>query len=172
MRYDDFFAEAAKWIKVKNIKVVKQYWEGFLETIVRNMYLYGRCEVPGIGVFVCKHIPEGVRKQHNKDGQEIFYYIPEHDMPHLKPCDDFINDINMDGVTGKYRQRLKNQQLNASDIARVTKKEALAMMKQLGKTIKEGDRTVALTEFEEMLKLKKEQYQKKIDNESNNQTEQ
>lgn len=158
---DEFYAEAAKWVGVQDTKRVKEYWSAFVETITRELFFCGSCKAPGLGTFGCRHMPETVQKRHDVDGKELYYYFPEHDLPTFKPDDSFINDINMNGVTAKYRSRLKSHQLNQKDKDRITRKEALELMKHLGKTVRANERSFAVDEFEEVLRQKKEQHERK-----------
>ena len=156
----EFYIEAAKWAGINDPRRAKLYWDAFVETITREMFFCGSCKTPGLGTFSCRHVKETVQKKHDIDGKELFYYIPEHDVPAFKPDDDFINDINMNGVTSKYRTRLKNKQLNAKDKERLTRKQAIEMIKSLGKTINESERSFAADEFDEILRATKEEHER------------
>lgn len=157
IRKEEFYLESAKWMGTNDIKKVQKSWDAFVETITRELFFRGKCVVPYLGTFSTRHIEEGVHKTHDKEGREMFYYVPDHDMPSFRPCDSFVNDINMQGITKKFRTRLKQNQLNLRDRQRITKKEAMEILKDMGKTLRASERACAVDEFDEIIRLKSNQ---------------
>ena len=157
IRKEEFYLESARWMDTTDIRKVQKCWDAFVETITRELFFRGKCVVPFIGTFYTRHIKEGVHKTHDQEGYEMYYYVPDHDMPAFRPCDSFINDINMQGVTKKFRTRLKQNKLNLRDRQRITKKEAMEILKDMGKTVRAGDRACAIDEFDEIIRLKSNQ---------------
>ena len=94
------------------------------------------------------------------DGELFEYRMPEHIKPIFTPCDTFINDCNMKGVTKMYRRRAKNKQLTVRDLQRIAKAEAIERLKKVSDETKEA----AQVEFAEKLKEKREAHDAKHNN--------
>ena len=86
--------------------------------------------------------------------------MPEHVKPIFTPCDTFINDCNMKGVTKKYRKRAKNKQLTVRDLQRIAKAEAIERLKKVSEETKEA----AKIDFADKLKEKIEAHDAKKTN--------
>ena len=93
-------------------QTARKYVDAIVEVIAKEVYLSGTCRVPNLGIFDAQHIDEKIQKQVH-DGEVFEYIMPEHVKPIFTPCDTFINDCNMKGVTKLYRRRAKNKQLFA-----------------------------------------------------------
>lgn len=116
IRYEekDFYLFAQRLADASNTSVVK-WWEIFYEVIIRYLYLSGSVYLPNIGWLTLKHKDALYYKRKRADGQEESVILPERNLPVFKPDDDFVNDVNMLGVTSRYRQRMKNGALTARD---------------------------------------------------------
>lgn len=135
----------------------KKYVDAIVEVIAKEVYLSGCCRVPNLGIFDAKHIDEKIQKQVH-DGELYEFVMPEHVKPVFTPCDTFINDCNMKGVTKKYRKRAKNKQLTVRDLERIAKAEAIERLKNVSTEMKE----TAKIDFADKLKEKKEAYDAKM----------
>ena len=84
---------------------------------VHTNEIYGRVlfKIPKIGYLTLQHMEEKVQKQTDGEGGFKYYVVPERDKPVFTPDDEFIDDINMTGVTKSYRKRLKHDGLTLRD---------------------------------------------------------
>ena len=81
------------------------------------------------------------------------------DIPEFIPHDDMINDINMQGVTKKYRKRLKTGKLSKRDYERQARADALEVAGNMAEHRLEASKE----KFQELLKEKKEKFKGKVD---------
>ena len=93
----------------------KIWWDCFYETILRDLFVSGETYLPKIGHFVLEERKGGVQKQKQKDGTYKYYEVPTIDKPVLYPEDEFIDDVNMMGVTKSYRKRVKKKMTTKRD---------------------------------------------------------
>ena len=140
-------------------QTARKYVDAIVEVIAKEVYLSGTCRVPNLGIFDAQHIDEKIQKQVH-DGEVFEYIMPEHVKPIFTPCDTFINDCNMKGVTKMYRRRAKNKQLTVRDLQRIAKAEAIERLKKVSDETKEA----AQVEFAEKLKEKREAHDAKHNN--------
>ena len=140
-------------------QTARKYVDAIVEVIAKEVYLSGTCRVPNLGIFDAQHIDEKIQKQVH-DGKLFEYRMPEHVKPIFTPCDTFINDCNMKGVTKLYRRRAKNKQLTVRDLQRIAKAEAIERLKKVSDETKEA----AQVEFAEKLKEKREAHDAKHNN--------
>ena len=103
---NDFFALVAR-LYDSSPNTVRKWWKSVYETIVRELYINGIVYLPDIGYVTLKFHPETIQKQIHPDGTTRYYAVPERDTPVFHADDDFVNDINMIGVTKSYRKRVK-----------------------------------------------------------------
>ena len=137
-------------------QTARKYVDAIVEVIAKEVYLSGTCRVPNLGIFDAQHIDEKIQKQVH-DGEILEYIMPEHVKPIFTPCDTFINDCNMKGVTKKYRKRAKNKQLTVRDLQRIAKAEAIERLKKVSEETKEA----AKIDFADKLKEKIEAHDAK-----------
>ena len=140
-------------------QTARKYVDAIVEVIAKEVYLSGTCRVPNLGIFDAQHIDEKIQKQVH-DGKLFEYRMPEHVKPIFTPCDTFINDCNMKGVTKLYRRRAKNKQLTVRDLQRIAKAEAIERLKKVSDETKEA----AQVDFAEKLKEKREAHDAKHKN--------
>lgn len=140
-------------------QTARKYVDAIVEVIAKEVYLSGTCRVPNLGIFDAQHIAEKIQKQVH-DGEVVEYIMPEHVKPIFTPCDTFINDCNMKGVTKMYRRRAKNKQLTVRDLQRIAKAEAIERLKKVSEETKEA----AKIGFADKLKEKKEAHDAKTNN--------
>lgn len=138
-------------------QTARRYVDAIVEVIAKEVYLSGCCRVPNLGVFDAKHIEERIQKQVH-DGELFEFVMPEHVKPVFTPCDTFINDCNMKGVTKQYRRRAKKKQLTVRDLERIAKAEAIERLKNVSAEMKES----AKIDFADKLKEKKMAYDAKM----------
>ena len=129
----------------------RRYVDAIVEVIAKEVYLSGCCRVPNLGIFDAKEIKESIQKQVTPEGDIVEYTVPEHIKPIFTPCDTFVNDCNMKGVTKQYRKRAKKKQLTVRDLERIAKADALNRLKNIADCEKEA----AKIEFADKLKEKK-----------------
>lgn len=144
-----------------SIPTVKKYWEGFVEAIIRNVYFNEECHLPGLGEIRVKHIDAYEQKQKSGNGDYVYYKVPEHNKPYFEPCDNFVNDINMGGVTKAYRKRVKANKMTKHDLARIAKAQAYERLKN----VTDEDKKKADANFLELLAQKKAEHEER--NETN-----
>ena len=140
-------------------QTARNYLDAIVEVIAKEVYLSGTCRVPNLGTFDAQHIDEKIQNQEH-DGELFEYRLHEHVKPIFAPCDTFINDCNMKGVTKLYRRRAKNKQLTVRDLQRIAKAEAIERLKKVSDETKEA----AQVDFAEKLKEKREAHDAKHKN--------
>ena len=140
-------------------QTARKYVDAIVEVIAKEVYLSGTCRIPNLGIFDAQHIDEKIQKQVH-DGEIHEYIMPEHVKPIFTPCDTFINDCNMKGVTKQYRKRAKNKQLTVRDLQRIAKAEAIERLKKVSEETKEA----AKIDFADKLKEKIEAHDAKKTN--------
>lgn len=96
-------------------KTIKQLWRAVVEVIVRELYTSGNVYLPDIGYFILKEKPAYIAKETRKDGTVHYFEMPERDVPVFYPEDEFINDVNMIGLTKSYRARKREGKLTLRD---------------------------------------------------------
>lgn len=122
--YKDFYLRVGR-ITGTQEKTVKEWWSAFYEQILSILYVTGKCTLPGIGTFVLVAKEEQVQEQTDSQGVTHLYIVPARDYPIFYPEDDFINDVNMQGVTKSYRKRLKRGALTQRDYLRIQRAEKM-----------------------------------------------
>lgn len=129
-------------------KTAKKYLDAIVEVIAKEVYLSGTCQIPYLGTFDAKQIPESTQRHKEENGDLVVYTIPEHIMPIFTATDNFINDCNLRGVTKEYRKRVRRKVLTRRDLERIAKAES---MKRL-RNIAQEDREAAKVAFGDKLK--------------------
>lgn len=124
--YKDFFQRVARSRDTSEAEA-RDMWMTFYEEILTILFVTGRCVLPEIGVITLTEKDEQVQKQVDEDGVEHLYVVPARDYPIFTAEDDFINDINLQGVTRAYRKRLKTNTLTKRDYLRIQRAETLGM---------------------------------------------
>jgi len=158
----EFYQEACQWADCKNINEAKKWWNAFYEIFVHDLYFVGKSRAPKLGQFGVKFIPETTQKQKGKNGRVIMYTVPARTRPTFTPHDTFVNDINMHGVTKKYRRRLKNNEMKQDDIKRELRAEAIRQEKEAAKISPEQLNKTA-ENFKAYLTEKYKKYQKRLE---------
>lgn len=126
----DFIKTACRWADASAYHTGTKWWEAFKETIIGEMFYYGTVYIPGIGTFTSKYMKNGKQKQIDQYGVEHIYIVPERVIPVFTPEDDFINDINMHGVTKLYRARERKDQLTERDTIREMRAEVYQLKEE------------------------------------------
>lgn len=121
----EFFRQACRWKDSKSIQTAAEWWSAFQEVIIREIFYNGTCRIPGLGRFGIEEREGGYQKQKDEKGREVTYFIPARIVPVFVPEDDFINDVNMQGVTKAYRSRLKAGELTQRDFEREIRAESM-----------------------------------------------
>lgn len=150
----EFYEGVARLLDVTPQRA-KKYWEdGFNEFIVRELFFKGICRLPNIGTFTVYKIEENVQYQEDENGKLIYYRVPERYIPKFTPHDIMINDINMNGVTKKYRKRLRENVLTERDYKRKLRAQALGVDEPMTEEHIEASKI----SFKEKLEKKKAEY--------------
>lgn len=164
----EFFKQACRWADSSSVQTASKWWTAFVEVIVREMYYNGTVRLPDIGTFNIKTIPESVQVQKWGNGVRKFN-VPEHQYPTFTPHDDFINDINMNGVTKAYRKRLKTNKLSKKDMARKLRAELIMPTNKNEKLLAQKEK--AQEEFKKYLNEKKNQSKGRVEPEDDGDSE-
>lgn len=155
----EFYSGIARLLDVTPT-TVKRYWEeGFNEFIIRELYFRGNCRLPHFGTFSLMHENESVQVQKDANGEEVVYVVPERDKPIFTPHDTLVNDVNMQGVTKKYRRRLKENQLTRRDLERQKRADKLGVFG----SIEDQRIEASKAGFQELLKKRREGKEDKDD---------
>lgn len=165
IKYDekDFFLLAQRMADCKNASVVK-WWNVFYEVILRQLYLAGAVYLPNIGWIELKKREGKVFNRKRQDGTIEVVDVPERNMPIFTPEDDFVNDVNLVGVTKNYRQRVKNGSLTVRDKERERRTQALMGDNfYMSEKAKEKRSEILRDEFEERLKNMRKNHEKKLE---------
>lgn len=150
----EFFKQACRWKDSSSIQTAAEWWSAFQEVIIREIFYNGCCRVPGLGTFTVIEEPSYYQKQKMPNGKTMTYLVQGRIRPDFTPEDDFINDINMQGVTKKYRRRLKEGALTERDFARQVRADSLAASACVDEMI-EQRRDSAKKEFQKLLDAKR-----------------
>lgn len=151
----EFFKQACRWKDSSSIQTAAEWWSAFQEVIIREIFYNGCCRVPGLGTFTVTEEPSHYQTQKMPNGKTMTYLIQGRIKPDFTPEDDFVNDINMQGVTKKYRKRLKKGALTERDYARQVRADSLAASTCVDEMI-EQRRESAKKEFQKLLAKKRE----------------
>lgn len=165
IKYDekDFFLLAQRMADCKNASVVK-WWDIFYEVILRQLYIAGAVYLPNIGWIELKKKEGYVFSRKGADDVIEVVDVPERNMPIFKPEDDFVNDINLVGVTKNYRQRVKNGALTARDKERERRTQAMLSDNfYLSEKAKEKQGEILRKDFEDRLKNMRENFEKELE---------
>lgn len=129
----DFYEYAANLLETKP-DTVKKYWLACVDTIIHMLHFDGRCQMPGVGRFDLKEIPEwnGIAK--NDAGELVERTNPAWFKIIYTVNEDFLNNVNGRGVTRKYRKRVRERKLTKNDLKLLSEQE---ITKELLKTQKE-----------------------------------
>lgn len=138
----------------------QDWWNAFVEVMVREIYCRGRVRLPIIGLFETNHIDAKYVQHTNKETGEVnYYYAPEHILPKFKPTDTFIDDINMAGVTQGYKAKLKTGTLSIRDYQRMLRADTIKIFEE-GMGARE---TQTLNNFDDFLEQKKQNAAKEFE---------
>ena len=151
----EFFKQACRWKDSSSTQTAADWWSAFLEVIVREVFYNGSCRVPGLGTFTTRFEEGKTWTQPMGNGKYATYTTPARVYPLFAAEDDFINDINMQGVTKKYRRRLKKGVLTARDYERELRAEAVNLVDIVDDMV-EQRREKAQAELQELLKAKRQ----------------
>lgn len=150
----EFFQQACRWKDSTSTQTAAQWWAAFQEVIIRELFYNGTCRVPGLGRFGVEERAGGYVKSKDEKGRPVNYYVPPRVVPIFTPEDDFINDINMQGVTKAYRKRLKKGELTQRDFEREIRADTLDGEAMLDEMV-EQRREQAQADFQEFLANKR-----------------
>ena len=150
----EFFKQACRWKDSTSIQTAAEWWGAFQEVIIREVFYNGSCRVPGLGTFTVTEEPSYYQTQKGPNGKTMTYLVQGRIRPNFTPEDDFINDINMQGVTKKYRKRLKEGALTERDYARQVRADSLAASACVDEMV-EQRREKAQKEFQKLLNTKR-----------------
>lgn len=148
----EFFQQVARF-KDSRPQTAAEWWAAIQEVIVRQVFYDGCCRLPGIGLFTVEEEPEKMVKYEEKNGKTVVYKVPARVRPVFHAEDDFINDINMSGVTKAYRKRLRHNALTYRDIERQLRADEVGEVVQ---DMMAERKESAQAAFQELLKQKRD----------------
>ncbi len=157
----EFYKQSCRWADVTSIQTAAKWWSAFAEVIIRELYYNGTCRLPLLGTFSTRTVGEALQKQIGPEGKPVIYRVPERQVPIFTPADDFINDINCQGVTKAYRKRLKSGTLTQRDWERQIRAESM----NVSGTLSEERIEASKEKFKLLLKEKKTKCKGKVENE-------
>lgn len=168
-QYEQEITELYKlWARLSRSQpsTVKKYYDTWYEIVVRELYTSGSIYLPKIGWFILKEKPNVAQKQIQPDGTYKYYEVPARDIPVFRPEEDFINDVNMKGITQSWRWRQKNKKISWRDKEREERAaEILELDYQPVDEIPITPKIRTLihqSKFEEKLKEMRKQYEEKL----------
>ena len=132
-----FYLEACRFADSKSASTAAKWWAAFNEVIIRHLFYEGEINTPLFGKFKIKRIKESKQVQKDAEGKSVLYTIPAHDIPAFIPSDNFINDVNMSGITKAYRKRRRKDCLTERDYLRELRAGALGITDVGSKEIKQ-----------------------------------
>lgn len=127
----EFLTLMCRFADSTSLASAQRWYDAFNEVLIRELYFNGTCRLPKIGTFFVKEYEEYLSIQKDINGTEVVYKVPARVMPYFDPVDNFINDINMMGVTKLYRKRLKRGELTMADYERQIRAESLGVVGSL-----------------------------------------
>lgn len=151
--YKDFYLRVARNRNASD-RTVREWWLSFYDQILTLLFVTGKCTLPMIGTIVLVEKEEQIQKQVDSNGEEHLYLVPARSYPVLYVEDDFINDVNMQGVTKSYRKRLRRGALTQRDYLRIQRAENMNVSPvDTARKIEEASKE----KFAKTLKKKKEE---------------
>lgn len=151
----EFLKQACRWHDTTNVMEASRWWDAFVEAIVREVYYNGRVVMPGIGTIFTKKMDDNYITRTDENGKKVVFYQPARNMPTYTPDDDFINDVNMVGVTKAFRHRLKTGKLTQRDRERALRARAVGFISSEEEEEDDTNLKVAQENFAKMLEEKK-----------------
>lgn len=157
----EFYTLMARYAGVTNLATVEKYWKAAVEVMIREIHINHTCRLPLIGTFNVKEVEENFQLQRGPDGKEKMYKVEARIIPTFIPHDDFVNDVNMFGVTKKARRRIRKGEMTERDYLRQIRAENMGVIGSLSEQRMENSKK----KFLEMLQKKKQKG--KVDLEEN-----
>lgn len=117
-----------RWIGGCNRNTAMRNYYAIVQYIAHELYINGKCQLPNLGTFTTEYIKGEIEELELENGRTVKKKMPDRIIPIFCPEDDFINDINLQGVTKKYRERLKRNELTEHDYERMMKAEEIASL--------------------------------------------
>ena len=146
-------------------QTAKKYWMGFVDTIIHILHFDGKCQMPSIGRFDLKEIPEYRVTAKNDAGELVERINPAWFKILYKYNDDFLNNVNGRGVTKKYRSLVRERKLTPNDLKLITQAEiertAKRTLKQMQDERIEQAKQQSYDDFINVINKKKEDYERK-----------
>lgn len=93
-----FFSLFARYANTSETTLKKMYG-AMVDAIIRELYLYGYVYLPDVGYIMLRTKPKSIYSRRQNDGTYVYYESPVKSQPYFVPDDNFINDVNMRGVT-------------------------------------------------------------------------
>lgn len=166
----DFFNIVARLYDARP-DTIRRWWKSVYEAIVRELYVNGVVYLPDIGYITLQLRPEQIQKQHHPDGTVRYYSVPERDIPIFHAEDDFINDINMIGVTKSYRKRVKKGITTLRDKERERRAAEIMGIKEEVTDTKDKEHQEMLDDFSARMKQMRDDYENKLKEQLDGQNE-
>lgn len=156
---NEFLKQVCRWADSSSTQTAAKWLDAIYEVIVRELYYNGSCRVPELGTFGLEHLDEYYQTQEDKSGKKNIYRVPERDIPTFVPNDEFINDVNMQGVTKKFRKRMKAGKVTRQDYLRQLRAESVDAFGSLQEQRVEQ----AKENFQKLLKEKRKNTKGKVE---------
>ena len=160
----EFYAYAGGLLNVSP-QTAKKYWMGFVDTIIHILHFDGRCQVPSIGRFDLKELPERRVMAKNDAGELVERINPAWFKILYTVNEEFLNNVNGRGVTKKYRKRVRERKLTPNDLKLITQAEmertAKRTLKQIQDERIEQAKKQSYDDFINVINKKKEEYERK-----------
>lgn len=158
-RFDaqEFFEYASILFEEENATpaVAKKWWYVFVEIIVRWCFLRGECRLPQVGVFKMIKSPREVVPVRFKNNTDTpVYQSNEKFLVYFEPVDDFIDDVNMKGISHEFRKKARKGLLTTRDYLRELRAEQLTKVKKWDKAREKHSKA---TQKEFLAELKEKQ---------------
>lgn len=160
----EFYAYAGGLLNVSP-QTAKKYWIGFVDTIIHILHFDGKCQMPSIGRFDLKEIPEYRVTAKNDAGELVERINPAWFKILYTVNEDFLNNVNGRGVTKKYRKRVRERKLTPNDLKLITQAEmertARKSLEQIAQERMEKAKKQSYDDFINVINKKKEDYERK-----------
>lgn len=160
----EFYAYAGGLLNVSP-QTAKKYWIGFVDTIIHILHFDGKCQMPSVGRFDLKEIPEYRVTAKNDAGELVERINPAWFKILYTVNEEFLNNVNGRGVTKKYRKRVRERKLTPNDLKLITQAEiertAKRTLKQMQDDRIEQAKQQSYDDFINVINKKKEDYERK-----------
>lgn len=147
----EFYTGVSRFLGVTPSTAKRYLEDGFYEFIIRELITKQSCRIPLLGMIKLEYKEGGISTQ-MKNGEQVMYEIPARYLPIFVPHDIMVNDVNIHGVTKKFRKRQKNNQLNEADYRRQLRRKEMCL-----------DEEDAVETYRQLMEKKKEKFREDLE---------